>query len=195
MPRYLFVLFLSLLPVFSVQAQETIHEGDLYLNEGETLNLAGDTLIITGNFYQEGGTVNINGGSLIVEGDYLIQNLSEDCPENIGCHYSDAYLIMKNPDDKVSVGGNFIMQSRFSHEDSLTAGVMELYGNFSQLSPEIHDWSHEYHTHDNFHPTQDHKVLLVGDSPKTIHFDAPEDSHFNIPEFDAGSSGDIEINE
>lgn len=183
MPRYLFVLFLSLLPVFSVQAQKTIHEGDLYLNEGETLNLAGDTLIITGNFYQEGGTVNINGGSLVVEGNYIIQNVTTDCGDDLVCKSSDSYLIMVNASDRVSVGGDFVMHSQNMHVEKMTDGVLTLHGDFTAYNEGAY----------GFDSQENHKLVFAGPASKKVHFTDPAGGMFNIIEFEEGSSGNIEF--
>jgi hypothetical protein len=71
--------------------------------------------------------LNINGGKLIVKGDYNIT--SSDGKRN-----SYGYLKMVNKNDYVLVNGNFTMYSYNDHRNLLTAGILEVKGNFTQLS-------------------------------------------------------------
>ena len=75
--------------------QDTTIDNDTVLNLNlSTLDLNGHTLTINGSL-QHNWTIDINGGTLDVKGDYTITN---------------GYLKMKNPQDKVIVGGNFTMK-------------------------------------------------------------------------------------
>ena len=43
-----------------------------------------------------------------------------------------SYLIMSNEEDYVLVEGDFVTQTYYSHENLLTAGVLEIKGDFLQ---------------------------------------------------------------
>ena len=68
---------------------------------------------------------------------------------------SSGILTMGNEIDYVLVKGDFITQSSYSTGTRLSAGVMELKGNFEQKI------NGEY---DNFAPTGTHKVVVSGET-------------------------------
>ena len=45
---------------------------------------------------------------------------------------SSGRLIMTNENDYVLVGGRFVTQSRYNHSSYLTAGILEVKGDFNQ---------------------------------------------------------------
>ena len=102
--------------------QNTVVLGDLELKGGE-LDLDGNELVVTGNLIQKGGKIILNGGKLKVEKNYTIG--SED-------NYPNAYLIMKNENDYIEVKGSFATYSSNSHIGCLTAGTLEVKGDFFQ---------------------------------------------------------------
>jgi hypothetical protein len=67
----------------------------------------------------------IDGGRLEVSGDYVLKNPSD---------YAYAYINMTNEADYVKVGGSFTQHSYYSHEGLLTAGTMEVKGDFTGYS-------------------------------------------------------------
>jgi hypothetical protein len=112
------------------------------------------------NVSHTNGNITIGGGSLEVGGDYKItQN-------------SYGYLVMRNPDDYVKVGGNFYTQGRYSHNGYLTNGVLEVKGDFTQRM---------YWGTDNFKATGEHRVILSGEGLQTVDFENAQ-SMFNILE-------------
>ena len=113
-------------PGWTLEDDETI-EGDLFLSRG-ILDLNGHKLTIRGNLVHSGGTMLVNGGELEVLGDYRVQSLN-------GTNYTNStgVLNMTNQADTVRVLGSFVMQSTASHQDKLTAGTLEVSGDFSQL--------------------------------------------------------------
>ncbi|TYQ15954.1 UNVERIFIED_CONTAM: List-Bact-rpt repeat protein [Acetivibrio alkalicellulosi] len=140
--------------------------GNLEITNG-TLNLNGYSLKVEGDLIQNGGTVNINGGELEVQGDYRIG--SED-------NYVNGILRMTNEMDRVWIGGSFITYSINSHSGSLTAGTMEIKGDFIQGRNNI------YSTNWNFVASGSHKVILSGEDEQTVSFQSPGTSTFNILE-------------
>ncbi len=129
-------------------------DGDLLVESG-TLDLNGHTLTISGNLIQTGGTLNINGGTLEVNGDYLINKTDGDI------HYSSTgKLLMTNESDIVKVSGNFVMESKISHKDCLTNGILEIGGNLTRLNGKS----------DNFFTSGNHTVILNGSEPQTVEF-------------------------
>jgi len=74
----------------------------------------------------------INKGQLLVEGSYRIQsrNYQADGTFEYGRCYG--YLRMNNEEDYVRVGRDFVTQSYYSHASYLTAGILEVKGDFTQ---------------------------------------------------------------
>ena len=114
---------------FTVIEDKTI--GDLYIKSG-TLDLNGKDLIVKGNVIQSGGTLYINGGQLMIDGDYRIQTENKSSDGTISYSRSNGYLRMINTDDYVKVGGDFVTQAYYSHDGYLTAGILEVKGDFIQ---------------------------------------------------------------
>ncbi len=140
---------------WSLTGDEVIN-GDLYIKRN-TLDLGGKTLKVNGNLIQTGGTLDVNGGRLEIAGDYKISGSS--------------YLEMTREEDYVLVGGNFETKSSYNHEGKLTAGTIEVKGNFTQING----------THYNFDTSGTHKVVLSGEKQQTINFFSGI-SKFNILE-------------
>ncbi|MCI5134930.1 MAG: hypothetical protein D3920_07615, partial [Candidatus Electrothrix sp. AW2] len=147
---------------------------------GATLDLNGHTLTVEGDIFQSGGELKVNGGKLVVKGDYRIQGENEDG----GSAYSTGYLKMVNEADHIVVEGNFVTDSYYSHNGYLTAGILELKGNFIQKASS---------SSDNFQATGTHKVLLSGTGSQTVSFETAynSSSHFNILEITNPDLGQI----
>jgi hypothetical protein len=149
-----------------VLTEDVIYE-ELELASGGTLDLNGHKLTVEGNFKQVGGIIYVRGGTLEIGGDYSIANIAGDS-------YSDGYLVMRDTSDRVIVGGNFLMDSKYDHGTCLTAGVLEVKGNFTQRS------SLSYGSSNNFRASVTHKVLLSGSSVQMVSFADYQYSKFNI---------------
>jgi chitodextrinase len=115
---------------------------------------------------QTGGTMYINGGQLEVEGDYRIENNGSSVL---------AYLKMVNEADYVKVGGSFSTYSWHNHTEYLTAGTMEVKGDFIQKG-----YSGSSNSPYNFKASGTHKVILSGSEKQAVSFERPRYSHFNI---------------
>lgn len=154
---------------WNLNEDETIN-GDLYI-KGSTLNLSGKSLTVKGKVVQSNGLVHINGGKLFITGDYRMQT------ENVNGTYGDSFgqLRMTNTADYVQVGGGFVTQTSASHNGLLTAGVLEVRGNFTQL---LNGWW--YASPNNYLATGTHKTILSGTNLQTISFTNPGPSKFNI---------------
>ena len=139
--------------------EDTVIDNDTKLNLDNTLDLNGHKLTVKGNLQQGGLTININGGTLEVQGDYTI---------TIG------YLEMTNAKDKVIVGGDFVTLTSSDHSNYLTNGIMEIQGNFNQITKV---GSSGY----NFNCSGKHIVILNGDGTQKVKFES-SNSHFNILE-------------
>ena len=104
------------------------------------LNLNGKKLTVNGSVNVNYGFLNINKGQLTVNKDL-----------NIGNSYT--HLKMVNTEDYVLVKGNFNDQSNYSHNDYLTAGTLEVQGNFTQG-----------YSQESFYATGTHRFYLSADS-------------------------------
>ena len=129
--------------------------------------LNGHTLSIVGNLYHEDGMIELNTGRMNVSGDYMI--VTDHDSAVVG--KSGGLLKMINDSDYLFVGGSFVTKSSADHSNSLTAGTMEIKGNFSQLSGG---------STKAFPASGTHTVILSGETKQNVIFENYADSHFNI---------------
>jgi uncharacterized protein with beta-barrel porin domain len=108
---------------FNVNGSNLNVNGDMNITGG-TISLNGGHVKVLGKLNQSMGTVDLSGGKLTVAGDYTISNTS---------NYCYAYLKMVNDADYLLVEGNLTFSSYYSHSTLLTAGTIEVKGNFTQL--------------------------------------------------------------
>ncbi len=160
----------------SIKLQEDLTVKNGFKLTGNTLDLNGYTLTVNGNITQAGGTMKINGGQLIVLGDYKIDN---------GNYYCNAYLNMTNEADYVYVEGDFLTKAYYSHEGSLTAGTLEVKGNFTEGTYSS--------SSANFKATGNHKVVLSGEGLQTVNFVYPYNSYFNVLEIKNSSDEGVKF--
>jgi len=109
-------------------------------------------------------------GPLVVEGDYRIQNVTLD-------GFSSGFLKMTTAADYVQVKGDFVMDSKESHHSHLSAGILEVWGDFTQKS----SFDSEFYPA-NFNASGTHKVVLSGSAQQIVSFEDPNYSRFNILE-------------
>ena len=147
--------------------------GSLYIRNN-TFDLNGHKLevgndLALGYYY---AIMNVNNGQLYVGRDLRIQDpyLQNDGTIAYG-NYSYAKLKMTEEDDFVRVGRNFVTAAYHSHNGYLTNGILEVKGNFTQISG----------NENNFYATGDHKVVLSGTKQQKINF-ASANSKFNVLE-------------
>ena len=67
---------------------------------------------------------------------------------------------MTNENDRVIVNGDFVTDSSVNHEEKLTAGIMTIGGNFTQLNSNNGRY--------NFAANENHKVVLSGNTVQNI---------------------------
>ncbi len=138
------------------------------------INLNGGELVVNGNYLHSGGTLNVQDGTITVTGDYRLQSCTWDAEGNPIYGIANAGLKMEHADGYFTVQGDFYAQSNWNEESNeLTAGTLELKGNFTQLKGY---WKNNFNAKDN------HKVILSGTGKQTIYFENPTDSGFNILE-------------
>lgn len=134
---------------------------NLYINSG-TLNENGYTITVKNDLYIGNGTLYVNGGNIYVENNFNQKSTNSS--------YSYGYLKMINPNDYISVNGDYYCYAYYNHEGYLTDGVLEVKGNFTQ---------ERYSSPYNFYSNGTHKVILSGENKQTISFDSIE-SCFNV---------------
>jgi len=132
----------------------------------------GGNLTLQGDLIHSGGTLDVNGGTLVVEGDYRIQNVTLDGA-------SSGMLNMTHTNDYILVKGDFVMASSQWSGSYLSAGILEVWGDFTQKHSVDSSWASE-----NFKASGTHQVILSGTSQQTVHFESPGlwGSRFNILE-------------
>ena len=142
--------------------ENTIVNGLTTVETG-TLDLAGHTLTVNGDFVLSGGTVLLNGGHLIVTGDYVVETAS-GTP-------STGTLRMESADDLLEVHGDFVMNSAVNHSGYLSAGVLDVKGNFAQKYGNGASSM-------NFYASGTHKTVFSGEGTQTVSFGSPGSSRF-----------------
>ncbi len=142
---------------------DKVIDGDLIISED--VDLSGCTLTVHGNLYLEGGTLYIDGGTLIVDSSFRIQTRvgKWDVKESEGC------LKMTKSADSVLVKGSFITQS--TYQNQLTAGKLEVKGDFSQISTNASE--------SNFAAGGSHLTILSGTKKQSVTFESFPSSYFN----------------
>ncbi|MDE6700659.1 MAG: PKD domain-containing protein, partial [Acetatifactor sp.] len=161
--------------------EDSVYEGDLVLIE-DTLDLNGHSLTVTGDLVQLSGTVFVNGGSLTVEGDYRIQ-FREGGADGKEYTYgtSSGYLKMTNAADKVCVKGSYISDSSVTGTDYLTAGTLEIQGDFLVNSTV---------SQKSFIATGSHTVLLSGSAKQTVQFGASSYANARLGNLEITNAGE-----
>ncbi|MCK4260873.1 MAG: hypothetical protein KAX49_17985 [Halanaerobiales bacterium] len=76
---------------------------------------------------------------------------------------------MNDENDRINVDGNFIMDSVWSRNDRLTAGILEVKGDFTQKRSASSSSS----SYTNFRSTGTHKVVLSGTGDQVVSFASP----------------------
>lgn len=141
--------------------------GDI-ITSGNIIDLNGYTIQIDGNLYQHSGTILLNTGKLYTK-DYLMVTNEDSAVYG----KSDGILNMTNDGDLVCVNGNFLTNTTKKHTNYLTAGKLEIKGDFHQMANG---------TTFAFPASGTHRVLLNGNTVQNVKFDSYDDSHFNILE-------------
>lgn len=149
--------------------------GSLYLSGG-TLDLNGYSLTIHGDIHQTNGVLFVDGGKLTVDGDYGIYQTQKDSTSgDMIYRYTNGYLKMVKTADYVTVGGDLKVCAYNNSSTTMTAGTLELKGNFRQIYDSYYDLSA---TKDGFAVAGTHTTILSGDEIQHITFDSTQ-SHFN----------------
>ena len=165
-----------------VLEEDTVHDGD-YILEGGYLQLAGHSLTIKGDLIHKAGTIMLDGGQLIVEGNYYLQNREGSEGEYF---YSEGMgrLLMNSETDYVLVKGKFVSETTAFDDTDLTAGVLEVKGDFETGSD---SWNVR------FRPDLAHKVILSGSTMQTVKLGY--DDHFQNLELNNTSAEGIVFSE
>ncbi len=139
---------------------DMIIDGKLYLTS--SLYLRGFNLKVTGDVDVYNGIIHLGGGRMECGGDLNMTSVTN----------SRSYLQMTNANDYVLVCGNVNWSSALGASGWLTAGTLEIKGDFTQTIAQYED---------NFTATGTHKVILSGDKKQTVTFNS-DLSYFNIVE-------------
>lgn len=161
-------------------AEDEEIEGDLVLL-GDTLDLAGHTLTVRGNLIQQNGTISVNGGKLDIKGDYRIQQ-EEDKAAEVSA--ASSILLMKKPEDRVCVGGDFVTWSTISHNGFLQQGILEIKGDVEQK---------KYRKEDNLAMTSESMLRLSGEQKQTVTMDSAGKQRSRLSGIDIQNSQGVEL--
>ncbi|MBR4765560.1 MAG: hypothetical protein IK085_02220 [Clostridia bacterium] len=173
------IYFNGEIPDWTLSEDTTItNENDLLFHNN--LDLNGYTLTAAGYIHcnsliGSGGNVNANGGlwassiydlggNCIVNGDLYVDNNIEFNNSSLTVNgNADIHgLVMQNADDYLLVNGDCYINNYNTSYDSLSAGTVEIKGNFNATY---------------YYESGSHRTVLSGDSTQTVHFDNPPDSH------------------
>ena len=133
--------------------KDEVIDGDLILLD-DTLDLNGHNLTVKGELLQMSGSININKGTLTVEGDYR-QELHAETNDSI----SSSKLIMTNEEDRLVIGGDFIINTSANNNGNQTNGTIELGGDLK-----FYKFNNEY----GFYPTQNLCLKLTGEKEQSL---------------------------
>ena len=139
-----------------------------YTQRADT-TIGSNTTSITGNLYQLVGTMRLNGGTLEVGGDYEIRSKNS----NGTYSYSEGTLVMDNANDHVVIEGSFAIDS--GYQSTLTKGIMEIKGDFSQSVGIWWDAAKK-----SFNPSGTHTVVLNGSNVQYVNFESSESKFYNL---------------
>ena len=163
------------------QGEIILNKGELHIEndftiKGYSVDIDGGILKVEGNIIQESGKMLFDGGKAYIEDNYRIQTKSYDNSRNKDVYgNSEGTLTMNNDDDYLFIGKDFYTQSYWgTNGNTLTAGTMEIKGNFNQCHNDAH-----YISQENFAATGSHKVVLSGENTQILYFDDPMYSGFN----------------
>ncbi len=190
--------------ILLVNGGTVIVHGNLILRGG-IVDAGSGNISIDRDFEQSGGLMNVNGGRVNISGNYGLSFMQKPLPGATGIYagkYSyatgDGVLQMVNGNDYVCVGGSFVTTSEISHEHCLTAGTLEVKGDFYQASwaygCKINDGIADLFMNDaeksnkndrfNFKGSGSHRVLLSGSKVQNVGMAVSDlqGSQFNILE-------------
>ena len=155
-------------PIASVEGwkleEDTVIDTAVYL-KGGVLDLNGYTLTVKGNLYFEDGEIALNGGQLIVNGDFDIATpVFEGKDGAVQLRKSTGVLNSNDPAEKIIVGGSFNM---IYGTANLAKSVLEVKGDFNLKNAD-------------FIVTDNHTILLSGDSSQKMEFSNYENKICNL---------------
>ncbi|MBM7557714.1 Ig-like domain-containing protein [Halanaerobacter jeridensis] len=163
-----------------LNGKELVINGDFIQTGAAVVDFNGGELTVKENLIQEAGSFNITSGRLNVDGDYRLQNQEIIDGQTIYSN-SSAFLIMNDFNDYVEVAGDFIMQSTKDHSEHLTAGILEVKGDFSQIGNSA---AYGNYSRYNFNASASHKVIFSGNSSQDISFENANNSGFALADLD-----------
>ena len=146
--------------------------GSLYIGAG-VFDLNSCKLNVAENMVISRGLLCVDHGQLEIGKDLRLQEAYIQSDGTTAYRErGSGFLEMTNENDFVKVCRNFVTYAGSSHDEYLTNGILEVKGNFSQVT---------YLDDDNFYATGNHKVVLSGTRQQMVNFDS-ENSKFNILE-------------
>lgn len=115
-----------------------IVHGNLKMYGGQ-LDAGSGNITVDTDLDQTGGLLNVGNAKINIKGTYALSSAGKPAPGATGSYATEYYyttgsgiLQMKDSGGRVLVGGNFITSSDYSHDSRLTAGVLEVKGDFYQ---------------------------------------------------------------
>ncbi len=140
--------------------EDTVIEGDFVLVD-DVLDLNGYTLTVKGDLIHANGEIFIHGGRLLVDGDYRMQMIKGEA-DNYSYEDSAGILKMADESDYILIEGDMYVQTSQSLSGLLTAGTIELKGDFQDFCPMVPD---------NFAASGSHTMYLSGNTVQRISFE------------------------
>lgn len=127
----------------------TVMYGDVCIKG--SLNLNGYDLTVTGSLNHTYGDLTLNGGTLNVSGDYIGAKVVTNAEGKKEYLLNGNWLCMKNANDKMTVGGNFIE----CENGEMSKGVLRVGGNVE--------------SYNGFDYGAEHKTVLTGSQDQKIY--------------------------
>lgn len=118
-----------------------------YVLGGGVLDLNGHTLTVKGDFYLAKGKLLINGGTLIVEGNLRVETRKTFLKEQDYYIYQvdngNGSLIMTNENDRIIIGGDWVINPGSTCKNEIEAGHIELSGDIQRYNYAGQKWDYE----------------------------------------------------
>ena len=153
----------------NLNGHKLIVDGDLIQNSGKVLNVGSGSLEVGANYYLRRGTFNAGEGRTEIGGGFFAESEAHKG--------ANAQFVMQKENGYVLVNGDFVvdMDTGSGVYGKITAGTLELRGNFTQRS----SYADSSYPRYGFAAAGTHKVILSGKGEQLIAFEDSGYSKFN----------------
>ena len=155
---------------------KVIEDGKTVTKYFDSLDLNGYTLTVYGDVYHKRGEILFHNGSLKIDGTYLNATPDVDSGQKAFYNSSEGYLKMVWDEDYMYVGGDFITNTSYRTDSTLSTGTIEIKGDLLDYTTNgYYFWK----------ASGTNKVVLIGTGNQIVHL---EDSYAHFNNFEIQNS-------